>query len=222
METTCTRCHQAVPTESCYCPACGLPQLVYSTEENGGVLPPERGAAILRDANSVEWRSALRAATLLAVPAGLLSCGFSPVSLLGVFWMSTAAALAVHIYVRRQRSVWITAGAGARIGLVTGLIAGWMSFGATGVAFFGMRFWFHQGQAFDQMWQSMVNQSLQQQASADVQALNAFRSLLLSPDGRAGLLLTGMTCLEVALLGFAAAGGALGAHLMARSRRPQA
>jgi len=222
METTCTRCHQAVPAESCYCPACGLPQLVYSSEESGGALPPERGGAILRDSNSVEWRSALRAATLLAVPAGLLSCGFSPVGLLGLFWMAAAAAWAVSLYVRRQHSAWITTGAGARIGLVTGLIAGWMSFGATGVAFFGMRFWFHQGQAFDQMWQSMVNQSLQQQVSADVQALNAFRSLLLSPEGRAGLMLTGMICLEVALLGFAAAGGALGARFMARSRRRQA
>jgi hypothetical protein len=222
METTCTRCHQAVPAQSCYCPACGLPQLVYSSEEGGGTLPPERAGAIPRDPTSVEWRSALRAAAFLAVPAGLLSCGFSPVSLLGVFWMASAAALAVQLYLRRQRSAWITTGAGARIGLVTGLIAGWMAFGTTGIAFFAMRFWFHQGQAFDQMWQSMVNQSLQQQVSADVQALNAFRSLLLSPEGRAGLMLTGLICLEVALLGFATAGGALGAHLMARSRRPQA
>lgn len=225
METTCTRCHQAVPVESCYCPACGLPQLVYSSEDGGSLVQNDRGVVIPREAGSVDWRSALRVASLLAIPAGLLSCGFSPVSLLGVFWMSTAAALAVHIYVRRQRSVWITTGAGARIGLVTGLIAGWLSFGATGIAFFGMRFWFHQGHAFDQMWQAMVNQSLQQQVqamSADVQALNAFRGLLLSPEGRAGLMLTGMLCLEIALLGFAAAGGALGARMMARSRRPEA
>ena len=225
METTCTRCHQTVPTQSCYCPACGLPQLVYSSEDGGGVVHGDREPAIPRDANSVEWRSALRAAMLLAIPAGLLSCGFSPVGLLGLFWMAAAAAWAVSLYVRRQRSAWITTGAGARIGLVTGLIAGWMAFGATGVAFFGMRFWFHQGPAFDQMWQAMVNQSLQQQVqavSADLQMLNAFRNLLLSPEGRAGLMLTGMICLEVALLGFSAAGGALCARLMARSRRPEA
>lgn len=225
MEITCSRCHQAVPAESCFCPACGLPQLVYSSEDTGGAVQAERGIEVVRDGNSVEWKSALRAAAMLAIPAGLLSCGFSPVGLLGLFWMAAAAALAVNVYVRRQHSFWITTGAGARIGLVTGLIAGWLAFGATGIAFFGMRFWLHQGGGFDQMWQAMVNQSLQQQVqamSADVQALNEFRSLLLSPEGRAGLMLTGMLFLELALMGFAAAGGALGARLMARSRRPEA
>lgn len=180
--------------------------------------------AVQLDPSSVEWRSALRTAAILAIPAGLLSCGFSPVGLFGLFWIAAAAAWAVNIYVRRQRAAGITAGAGARIGLVTGLIAAWTSFGATGVAFVGMRYWFHQGPAFDQMWQAMVNQSLQQQVqamSADVQALNAFRNLLLSPEGRAGLMLTGMLVLEIALLGFAAAGGALGARLIARSRSSQ-
>lgn len=225
MEISCSRCHQTVPADSCFCPSCGLPQLVYSSEDGGATVPAERGAEAVRDANIVEWRPALRAAAMLALPAGLLSCGFSPVGLLGLFWMAAAAALAVNVYVRRQHSLRITTGAGARIGLVTGLIAGWLAFGATGVAFFGMRFWLHQGEGFDQMWQAMVNQSLQQQVqamSADVQALNSFRRLLLSPEGRAGLMLTGMLFLELALLGFAAAGGALGARMMTRSRRPQA
>src|SRR5579863_766634 len=201
METPCIRCHQAVPAESCYCPACGLPQLVYSSEDGGATFPADRGVAVVHDPSSIEWRSALRTAAILAVPAGLLSCGFSPVSLLAMIWMGSAAVMAVYLYVGRQNAAGITAGAGARIGLVTGLIGGWMAFGATGVAFFGMRFWFHQGQAFDQMWQAMVNQSLEQQVqsvSADVQALNAFRNLLLAPEGRAGLMLTGMLILEIA------------------------
>jgi len=224
MEITCSRCHQAVPSDSCYCPACGLPQLVYSSEESGGTFQPEREAAIPHDPSSVEWRSALRVAAILAVPAGLLSCGFSPVGLLGLFWVAAAAAWAVGLYVRRQRSAGITTGAGARIGLVTGLIAGWLAFGATALAFFAKRFWLHQGQDFDQVWQAMVNQTMQQQmqaANADLQAANAFRSLMLSPEGRAGLLLIGMLVLEIALLGFAAAGGALGARLTARPRSSQ-
>ena len=116
-------------------------------------------------------------------------------------------------------------GAGARIGLVTGLIAGWFAFSATGLAFFCMRYWFHQGQAFDQVWQSMVTESVNQQLrsmSENAQAMNAFKNMLLSPEGRAGIMLTGMVVLEAALLVFAAAGGALGARLMARARRPEA
>lgn len=222
METICSRCHQAVPAESCFCAACGLPQLVYSSEDTGGAVQLERGMVTPRDANSVEWKSALRAALLLAVPAGLLSFGFAPV---GLFWTAAAAAWAVSLYVRRQPSSWITTGAGARIGLVTGIISGWMAFGAAAVAFFCARFWLHQGEAFDQMWQSIVNQSVQQQIqamSADLQALNAMRSLMLSPEGRAGFMLTIIVALEITLLGFAAAGGALGAHLVGRSRNPQA
>ena len=124
MEITCIRCHQTVEADSCYCPTCGLPQLVYSTEGEGGQAQPERWTEAVRDASSVDWKPALRAAMLLAIPAGLLSCGISPVSILGLFWMSAAAAWAVTIYVRGQRPAWITMGAGARIGLVTGLLAG--------------------------------------------------------------------------------------------------
>lgn len=226
MEITCNRCHQAVPEQSCFCPTCGLPQLVYSTEEEGnGPVQAERWTEAVRDASQVEWKPALRAASVLAIPAGLLSCGFSPVGLLGLFWMAAAAAWAVSLYVRRQRPAWITMGAGARIGLVTGLIAGWMAFGATGIAFYCMRFFLHEGKAFDDVWAGMVNQSVSQQLqsmSADAQALTQFKNLLLSPEGRAGLMLTGMLVLEVALLVFAAAGGALGARMIARSRRPEA
>ena len=219
MEATCNRCHQSVPAESCYCPACGLPQLVYASEGGEGPAQAERWTEAVRDASQVEWRPALRAAMLLAIPAGLLSCGFSPVGLLGLFWMAAAAAWAVSLYARRQRPGWITTGAGARIGLVTGLIAGWLSFGTTGVAFFCMRFLLHQGATFDEWWASMVNQSVNQQMqtmSADSASLTAFRNLLLSVEGRAGLMLTAMLVLEVALLAFAAAGGALGARMMAR------
>lgn len=224
MEVTCNRCHQPIPAGSCYCPNCGLPQLVYANDEGVGQAQPERMNEVVRDASSVEWKPALRAAMVVAVPAGLLSCGLSPVGLLGLFWMVVAAAWAVSIYVRRQQPAWITIGAGARIGLVTGLMAGWVAFMATGAALFAMRFFLHQGQAFDEMWQGMVNQSVDQQVqamAADAQTLAAFKGLMLSPEGRAGILLCGMVFLELALLAFAVLGGVLGSRLMARSRRPQ-
>src|SRR5579864_1994948 len=121
MESTCNRCHQPVDPESCYCAACGLPQLVYTTEGNSGPTQQERLTEAVSDASSIRWKPALRAAMLVAVPAGLLSSGLSPVGTLGLFWMSAAAAWAVMIYVRGQRPAWITMGAGARIGFVTGL-----------------------------------------------------------------------------------------------------
>lgn len=223
MEITCNRCHQSVPEESCYCPACGLPQLVYTSEDGATAVPAERWNEAVRDAGQVQWRQALRAAMVLAIPAGILSCGFSPVGLLGLFWMAVAAAWAVSLYVRRQRPAWITIGAGARIGLVTGLMAGWLAFGATGLSFYCMRYYLHAAQPFDEMWTTVVNQNLSaavQTGAANAQ-MAALRALALSPEGRAGFMLGGMLVLEIAVLVFAAAGGALGARLIARSQRRQ-
>src|ERR1700738_966333 len=219
MEATCNRCHQVVPAESCYCPTCGLPQLVYSSDDGAGAAAPaERWTGAVEDASTVEWKPALRAAMMLAVPAGLLSCGQSPVALLSLFWMAAAAAWAVTLYMRKRRPGWITMGAGARIGLVTGLLAGWLAFAASGVALYAMRFAFGHGKDFDEPWQALVAQMSQQwqQMSPDAQTaatLKWFAGWLLSAEGRAGSMLGGLMLLEVALLVFAAAGGAIGARL---------
>lgn len=225
MEVTCNRCHQSVPAESCFCPTCGLPQLVYSTDESAGTVPAERWTDAVRDASAVDWKPALRVALLLAVPAGILSCGMSSLGLFGLFWMAAAAAWAVSLYVRRQRAPWITTGAGARIGLVTGLLAGWIAFAVTALSLFSKRFAFHQGQEFDDMWGSMVNQAFAQQSatmSADPQKAALIKSMMLSPEGRAGIVLFILAMFGAGLLVFAVAGGALGARIMARTRRPEA
>ncbi|MFP5234414.1 MAG: hypothetical protein ACLGSD_00815 [Acidobacteriota bacterium] len=179
----------------------------------------------VRDASSVDWRPAIRAALFIAVPAGLLSSWFSPLGILGLLWMATAAIWAVSNYVKRQRAPWITMGAGARIGLVTGLIASWVAFLASGADLFVERYLLHQGAAFDQLWEQMVSRSIAQQVEAmstNAEALNQFKAFVLSPEGKAGMIFGGMLLLEVALLGFAVAGGAFGARLIARTRRPQA
>ena len=184
----------------------------------------------VRDAASLDWKLALRVAILLAIPAGVLSCGISPVGVLGLFWMSAAAAWAVTLYVRGQRPAWITVGAGARIGLVTGLIAGAVAFSVTGAgALFVQRFVLHQGSAIDSEWKARVeasNQLTQQFAAqmgvADATQLKVQKNLMLSPEGHAGIEVFGMASNSLFLLLFAAGGGAMGARLLARSRRPEA
>jgi len=161
MEITCNRCHQAILAENCYCPACGLPQLVYTANDAAGQDQPERWPEATRDASMVDWKPAMRAALMLAVPAGLLSSALSPVGILGLFWMAAAAAWAVALYLRTQRPAWITIGAGARIGLVTGLLAGWLAFGISGGALFVDRFVLHQTSQIDAEWKIRVDQSQQ-------------------------------------------------------------
>jgi hypothetical protein len=224
MEITCTRCHQTVLAENCYCPVCGLPQLVYSADGSQGQGQPERWNEAVRDAASVDWKPALRSALMLAVPAGLLCNMLSPISIFGLPLMAATGAWAVMLYVRSQRPAWITIGAGARIGLVTGLLGGWTAAASTGAILFAMRFWFHQGGFYDGIWQNLVNQQMSQQWTSmgvDAQTVAQMKTWLLPPEGRAGWLLAAITLLAMALLLFAVAGGALGARLLARSRRPE-
>jgi hypothetical protein len=222
MEITCTRCHQAVLADNCFCPTCGLPQLVYSAEAIPGQAPPERFNEPIRDAATVDWKRALRVVLVLAIPAGLLCSLFSPVSIFGLLWMSAASAWAVSLYLRSQRPAWITVGAGARIGLVTGLLGGWMAAAASGLTLFVMRFFLHEGKTLDDTWQTIITDQIARQwstAGVDAQTIILYKAWLLSPEGRAGSLLSAILMLVAALIFFAVCGGALGARFQARARR---
>ena len=223
MEITCTRCHQSVLADNCYCPTCGLPQLLYSADNVPGQPPPERWNEPVRDASIVDWKRAMRVCLALAVPAGVLCSLFSPVSIFGLLWMAIAAAWAVALYLRSQKPAWITIGAGARIGLVTGLLGGWTAAAASGMTLFAMRVFLHQGKDLDDAWQTIISDQVARQwtnAGVDAQTISLYKSWLLSPEGRAGSMLSAVLLLVVALVFFAVGGGALGARFQARARRP--
>jgi hypothetical protein len=224
MEITCTRCHETVLADNRYCAACGLPQLVYSNGAVPGQAQPVEWADALRDASMVDWKTALRVALMLAIPAGLLSSGLSPVGRFEVFWVAAAAAWAVVLYVRSQRPAWITIGAGARIGLVTGLLAGWLAFGLSGGALFAERFVLHHSSQIDSEWKTRVDLSQQltaQMGLADAAQMEAQKTWMLSPEGHAGIEAFGFAGNSLFLLIFAVGGGAMGARWLARTRRPE-
>jgi len=128
------------------------------------------------------------------------------------------------LYVRSQRPAWITFGAGARIGLVTGLLGSWTAAATMSAMLFAMRFFFHQGKTFDDFWQIQVSEKAIQQwtaAGMDAQTILVAKSMLNAPEGRAGLTLSAITMLAFLLIAFATAGGALGARLMARKRQSE-
>jgi len=232
MEITCTRCHQAVLAENCYCPYCGLPQLTYEAEGGAGQVRAEHSHEAVQDASSVAWKPALRAALLLAVPAGLLSSGVSPLGFMGLLWMGAGAAWAVALYVRSQRPAWITIGAGARIGLVTGLMAGWLAFSVSGGALLVERYVLHQASQIDAEWKTRVETSQQMTRqwtsginSADPAQAQAAQTQvenwMLSPWGHAGIELFGFATNTILLLFFATGGGAMGARFLGRTRQPE-
>lgn len=232
METTCTRCHRTVEDDSCYCPACGLPKLVYLADETNEQAPLEEGEEPVLDAGSVDWKTALRFAFIVAVPTGILCSGLSPFGLLGLLWMASAAVWAVILYMRRKQSAWITMGAGARIGLVTGIFAGWLAFSISGGTLFVERFVLHQATQIDSEWKARVevSQQLTRQwtagvASADLaeaqKVQTKMQSYMMSPEGHAGIETFGFAANAVFLLFFAMGGGAFGARMIARRRKTQ-
>jgi hypothetical protein len=223
MELTCSRCHQTVQASDCFCPFCGLPQLVYSAEGSTGPGQPEPWSGAPRDASQVDWKPALRLVLALAIPAGAFCAIPSPIGAFGLLLMAGTAAWVVVLYMRRRRPAWITIGAGARIGLVTGVVGSWTSAAVTGATLFAMRFVLHRGSIFDNFWQSINQQMIQQWTTmgVDAQTMATLKGMLVSPQGRAGWVLGAIAFLMAALLFSGAAGGALSAHLLARARRPQ-
>ena len=223
MEITCTRCHQTVPADACYCAVCGLPQLFYNAENSAESEGSLGWKGTMRTADSVDWKQVLRFALMLAVPAGILCSILSPAGIFGLVLMGATGAWVVSLYLRTQRPAWITTGAGARIGLVTGLLGAWTAAATTGITLYAMRFWFHEGQVFDGFWSHFVSQQMSQQWSSmgiDAPTISQAKTWLLSPEGRAGWVLGAVLFLMTALLLVAMAGGALGARFHARSRRP--
>lgn len=236
MEITCNRCHQTVSAENCYCPACGLPQLHYAADGSVGQAQPEHGNETMRDASAVAWKPAIRAALMLGIPAGILSSEVAPTGRFSLLWMTAAASLAVVFYVRNQKPAWITAGAGARIGLVTGILAGWLAFSISGSALYEQRYFFHQSSQIDAGWKAYVDeysQASQQMtqswtsgmSAADTAQLQAnqagLHAWMLSPWGHAGFVTFGFIINAVFLILFAVVGGALGARMLVRLRRPE-
>jgi len=225
MEITCIRCNQPVETDNCYCPTCGLPQLQYSAENVPGQAPPERWNEPIRDASTVDWKRAMSKVLMFAIPAGILCPVLYPMGFVGLFLMAMAAYWAVILYVRSLRPAWITVGAGARIGLVTGLVSSWLSAAFIGVSLFAMRVFLHQGKAIDDAWSDrVVAPAIQQWTAAgmDAASLATLRGWVTSPEGRAGFVFSSVVLLVVLLVLFAMGGGALGARSHAGARRPQA
>jgi hypothetical protein len=221
MEVTCSRCHQTVQPGDCFCPFCGLPQLVYTADGSAGPGQPERAGEVVRDASSVDWKAALRLALMLAVPAGAVCSVFSPAGILGFPLMAAAGAWAVALYMRGRRPAWITIGAGARIGLVTGIFGSWAAAFTSAVSLYAQRFWLHRGPAIDDAWLAQINLSTQQLATMnfDAQQIAMNRAIMLSPEGHAGYMLFTTAFLVVILLAVSVAGGALGARFLGRPRR---
>ncbi len=227
MEKICHRCQSELNPEGNFCPHCGLPQINFSTDETPGPISQQPWHQGGDDAGEIVWRPAMRIAFITAIPTGIACSMVSPiVGYFKILWMLLAAASVVALYVRRVQPPWITAGAGARIGLVSGIFTAWIAFLVSSISFFTQRFIFGNGAVIDTEWAGFV-QNYQKQVLQAIPQLNPdptvlsdvknFIAWMLQPDGQAGMALFSLTLLCFLLLLLSMLGGILGARLSAHA-----
>ncbi len=157
-------------------------------------------------ASPIEWSNALPACALAAaIAAVLMALGLMVPFLVG------AGFLAVGFYRRRNPGVLIKAGAGARLGAVSGLLC----FGMSAVEALALAI-FHKGAVL----RDKMLEAIQQAASrtTDPQAVAMF-DYLKSPAGMAVMTVFVLIFACIAFVVLASLGGALGGILLGRANR---
>ena len=222
MEQACHRCGATLNESDPFCPHCGAPQLRYEAVEEAGqasnAAPAQRFTP--RNPNVVAWRDAILAAALIAFPAGLLS------ALLGLeaLWVIAGGMVTISLY-RRRTGILPTSRIGWRIGAVLGLFAAVVAAVINGITLVVQRFAFHQGAMLDRHFHDLGQQITDQLVRSNPDAASVIPGFIhfwLTPDGAAAMVLLNSAGLTIAMLVFAAAGGALGARLNQRSAQPSA
>ena len=223
MEHPCHSCRQAVEDGVPFCQQCGAPQIRVATaepllaSESAGVedqSPPHLDAFqttqdVSNVASPIPWSNALPACSLAAAIAAVLMALRLMVPFLAVVG---AGFLAVGFYRRRNPGVLIKAGAGARLGAVSGLLC----FGMTAVLKALDLAIFHQGA----MLRDKMLEAIQQAGShtTDPQAV-AMLDYLKSPAGMAAMMVFVLIFAFVAFVVLSSLGGALGGILLGRAHR---
>jgi len=181
----------------------------------GAVAPPAR------DARSQVWRGAIRCAGLSgAITAAimLLSWLVPPAVLLTIFWVVISPVVVIGIFQARYPLAAITAGFGARLGLLTGLANGLVLSVGTTVSLVIARYGLHAMGTFDKQLDMVFAQAQERvavQSPGDVAALMKIYSL---PEFRAGIMLASAAFGIVLLLAITTVGGAFAGFARSRSR----
>ncbi len=142
--------------------------------------------------NAIVWRGAIQIAALagaVAAALALLSFALPPVVLLSLFWFISAPIIGMGFYSSRFRKTRITAGFGARLGLLTGLAILIVTSTLNTVGLVLQRFVFHSTAELDTQIARMFDQVHANFATQPQQSIKAMNDLLAVPEFRAGILL---------------------------------
>lgn len=235
----CSRCHALLHREDegalVYCWNCGAPQVQLSEELREQIdqqISAQQAAANplaepipqpTAPSNAIIWRGAIQCAGLaggIAAVLGLLSFALPPVTLLSFFWFISAPIIVLGVYSSRFRKTRITAGFGARLGLLTGLAILVVTSTLNTIGLVLERFVFHSTAELDTQMEKLFAQMHTNFATQSQQSVKMLNDMLAIPEFRAGILLSSI-CFGVLLyLAYSATAGAFAGYL--RSRAPRA
>jgi zinc-ribbon domain len=216
MEPLCHRCGTTIVSGETFCSNCGAPQLrieegIEGIEAFNAASPRQPGI----ETREPSWKDAILAAAIFAVPVGLLTSNLLPFGASAPFFFIIAAAVAaVNLYRRRAATSLLNTRVGLRIGLLLGLLAGIVSSTIDGVLMVVQRYLLHDSAAPDRRVQAITDFLMQPynqnpQAAAE---MHDFVTAIVTPDGKAALMLSFVLCSALGVLIFTVLGGALGAR----------
>ncbi len=233
-QSLCPRCHNVVHIEDesslVFCSTCGAPQVRLSEELRGlaqAQLSGETQSAptdpLPTPSAANPWHGAIQSAGLAGAIAGaltLLSFALPPVALITLFWCMGAPIVILGIFAARFRQIRITAGFGARLGLLSALAIAIAISSLSTIRLLIQRFALHTGAAIDSQMSTAFAQfrsSLIAQAGSS-NAADPILHLLDQPEFRVGLLLASATLFLAFYLIYSALAGAFAGYL--RSKAP--
>lgn len=223
MDHPCYKCGHSIEDGKPFCPQCGAPQIRVAMSEassesmsadDAATAEPSRGVrpgslGIPANSLSGSWTQALKPCALAAaIAVALQFVGLNP------FLGAVAAGFLAAAFSRRRISgTAIGAGAGARLGVLSGLLLFAMS---TIPEMFALAM-LHKGAEI----RSQMMEKLQQMATRyPGPESQPFLDFVKSPDGFAIMMVASVIFALVAFVVLGGLGGALGAAFLGRNDRP--
>jgi hypothetical protein len=163
----------------------------------------------------IDWPKAWLGIFLAGGVAGLLSA--APVVNIGCcLWVLAAGAASVLFY-RNRAAVSVPTGMGARLGAVTGMVASLISSAISTLSILVMG----SGRMRETMRRAMEQSASRNPDPAAQAMVHRMMDFILSPGGFALIMTVGFALNFLALMAFAAGGGALGASLFGKRESSQ-
>ena len=172
--------------------------------------------------NAIVWRGAIQCAGLagaLAAALALLSFALPPITLLSFLWFVSAPIVVLGVYSSRFHKTRITAGFGARLGLLAALamVIVTSTFDTIGLVL--ERFVFHSTAEIDTQITNLFSQMHTNFATQSGPVAKEAIDILAIPEFRAGILLTSIFLCLGLYLAYSATAGAFAGYLRSRSPR---